>query len=660
MAGTRKTAVISYKELSDSESDTFKHRHPTDLKRRKRKKNKKLHVKNVAPTEGTLTKSITPPWAVFPLDIIHEIFRWLQPIDLLQLARSTRTLRNHLMSKVSLSLWKSSRRNVLGGAPECPEYMSEPAFAQLLFSDECFVCGKKTNWMFWEVKMRCCNECFSGRKFPEIDNTSLVKELLPGISGGGSRRRYYIPAIYEIATAIEDHENRTLARVPGAEEAFEEFKMMQKNKVTAMLKDVPVYERWKTTHENLVRARDQELRAKREGVFTTKLLAEGHDPLDIHSAFYAFDTREELTEDGWNAIRRDVAKFVARRKNDRLEWARKSLVNDRRAVAVTVLTAHPIKANIGANAFSPSLREVASGFEPIRLVVDREDNDEVTAEDFDGVLEGVEEWVDEWRIKKRMDLLEIMVSAGAAAIADPPTEQDFSRLKLATTMFSCKTPLGLRRCEQAGGGLMCFTLLGRHSWRCRTFRRCRSSGFPWYTECLRYSKKAEEMIRQLVVAAGLDPETTTADEMDGLNARFYCQGCPKWDGLPRSWRNCAAHFQEHPFATFQGWVVVPPVDKIKIIRREIHNMADAGCRLKCSLHHHEGYESASSFQRHLRFFCRSHPESGELNFEDVLFDPLVPPQPISLDGRTSESMPPPVPPSNEISKSSHRRRRRRK
>ncbi|KAG9002420.1 hypothetical protein FRB94_003939 [Tulasnella sp. JGI-2019a] len=73
MAGTRKTAVISYKELSDSESDTFKHRHPTDLKRRKRKKNKKLHVKNVAPTEGTLTKSITPPWAVFPLDIIHEV-----------------------------------------------------------------------------------------------------------------------------------------------------------------------------------------------------------------------------------------------------------------------------------------------------------------------------------------------------------------------------------------------------------------------------------------------------------------------------------------------------------------------------------------------------------------------------------------------------------
>ncbi|KAG9002423.1 hypothetical protein FRB94_003942 [Tulasnella sp. JGI-2019a] len=44
-----------------------------DLKRRKRKKNKKSHEKTVALTDVTPAESITPPWTVFPLDIIHEV-----------------------------------------------------------------------------------------------------------------------------------------------------------------------------------------------------------------------------------------------------------------------------------------------------------------------------------------------------------------------------------------------------------------------------------------------------------------------------------------------------------------------------------------------------------------------------------------------------------
>ncbi|KAG9008194.1 hypothetical protein FRB93_006762 [Tulasnella sp. JGI-2019a] len=542
--------------------------------------------------------------------------------------------------------------------------MSEPAFARLLFTEECFASpGSSFPGSSGINGSRNCSfiagNCLS-RKFPEIENISLVKELLPSIlnrHSGRGFRRYYIPAIYEIATAIEDHENLILARTPGAEEAFEELKTTQKSKISVMLRDAPVFDKWYSTYRELVSARDAELTARRKEVFTAKLLAEGYDPDDIRSTFYTFSSTKPLTEDGWNAIRSDVVDAVTLCKTNRLEWARKRLVNARRAIANRVLTNHPIKANIDANAFSPSLEELTSGFEPISLVVDREDNGAARAEDFNGVLEGIEEWVEEWRTKRQTDMLEIMVAAGSAAISDPPMEQDVARLRLATTMFSCKKSLSLRRSGESGGGLMCPTLLGQHSSRCRTFKSYRlGNHFRPKTACLRYHSETEEMIHQLIVTVRQDPETTTADQIDDLDTRFYYQGCPKWDGLARSWRNCAAHFREHPLSTFQGWVVVPPADKIEIVRREISNVTDPGCRVKCSRHGWRGYESASSFQRHINH-CLWY--SGDLKLEDVSFDPLVPPQPISLDGRTSESMSPPVSPSNEISKSSRRRQRRR-
>ncbi|KAG8995385.1 hypothetical protein FRB94_009176 [Tulasnella sp. JGI-2019a] len=425
-----------------------------------------------------------------------------------------------------------------------------------------------------------------------------------------------------MVAAIKNYEDLVLA--PGTGEPFEKFKTTQKNHLAAMRVDARVYDYWHVTQKELVRAK-----AEKEAAFTVKLLAEGHDHLgDIHSAFGAFDKAECLTDDGWIAIQNHAVAAVVQCKKERTQLARKPLLHRRRSVAVTVLMG---EANINEDIFNPSLDEVASLFEPIRLVVDREDDEEATAKDVHDALEGVEVWVREWRTEKRSRMLQIMVSAGATAIADPPKEQDFARLKLATTMFFCTAPPPQRASEQAGGRLMCCTLLEKH------FRRCRTGmgGFLWNTACLKYSNEASEMIRQLAVAVGRDPETTTADQMDDLNARFYCQGCPKWKKLVRSWRNCAAHFEDHPLDMFQGWLVVSPADTIKIIRHEISNMADASYRLKCSHHHLEGYRSPSSFWDHFR---SAHSE--EFKLEDVIINPLVPPQPISLDREISQPVPP--------------------
>ncbi|KAE9389351.1 hypothetical protein BT96DRAFT_766429, partial [Gymnopus androsaceus JB14] len=62
-----------------------------------------------------------------------QIFMHLEPGDLLQLARTSKDLRNVLMSKSSESIWRTARENIEPGLPRLPDDLSEPEYAHLLF-----------------------------------------------------------------------------------------------------------------------------------------------------------------------------------------------------------------------------------------------------------------------------------------------------------------------------------------------------------------------------------------------------------------------------------------------------------------------------------------------------------------------------------------------
>ena len=63
------------------------------------------------------------------------------PRDLLSLARTTRDFNDFLMSRRSARLsWKAAwERQVDPTLPACPPFLSEPAFANVLFSSICQV-----------------------------------------------------------------------------------------------------------------------------------------------------------------------------------------------------------------------------------------------------------------------------------------------------------------------------------------------------------------------------------------------------------------------------------------------------------------------------------------------------------------------------------------
>ena len=71
---------------------------------------------------------------IYPERASAQIFAELGPMDLVHLARTSKALRQVLMSRKSMSVWIVARRNAtITKAPEPPEDMSEPAWALLLF-----------------------------------------------------------------------------------------------------------------------------------------------------------------------------------------------------------------------------------------------------------------------------------------------------------------------------------------------------------------------------------------------------------------------------------------------------------------------------------------------------------------------------------------------
>ncbi|KAF9473295.1 hypothetical protein BDN70DRAFT_925244 [Pholiota conissans] len=95
-----------------------------------------------------------------PMDILFEIFGQLNPIDLLSMARTTKAFRNILMSRTSITAWRAARSNI-AALPDCPDDLSEPQYATLMFLTRCSVCHRDLSIVHisWYSRARCCNSC---------------------------------------------------------------------------------------------------------------------------------------------------------------------------------------------------------------------------------------------------------------------------------------------------------------------------------------------------------------------------------------------------------------------------------------------------------------------------------------------------------------------
>lgn len=84
------------------------------------------------------------------------------PIDLLHLARASRFLRSLLLTTSARPMWIRAIASV-ENLPGCPEDMSEPSYAALMFESGCQECSnhRVKSEIYYEGRFRVCKSCLT-------------------------------------------------------------------------------------------------------------------------------------------------------------------------------------------------------------------------------------------------------------------------------------------------------------------------------------------------------------------------------------------------------------------------------------------------------------------------------------------------------------------
>ncbi|KAI0329839.1 hypothetical protein GY45DRAFT_1337187 [Cubamyces sp. BRFM 1775] len=104
-----------------------------------------------------------------PLDIFYEVASYLNPVDLLQLSRASKEPRAFMLSRKSRLLWVKAFGNIVPEMPACPEHLSEPSYAHVVFERICDACGTgHAVKVDYATPVRLCSECWKSKPGAEV------------------------------------------------------------------------------------------------------------------------------------------------------------------------------------------------------------------------------------------------------------------------------------------------------------------------------------------------------------------------------------------------------------------------------------------------------------------------------------------------------------
>ncbi|KAJ7035062.1 hypothetical protein C8F04DRAFT_1395128 [Mycena alexandri] len=528
----------------------------------------------------------------FPLDVLFEIFGQLNPKDLINLSRTTKELRGILMNRSNLFIWKNSRAQV-EGLPEIPRDLNEPQYAALAFDGHCHKClTTPVQTVIWTARMRLCKKCIQEDFVPvstleaETRLESALINLVPLFEDRHRfrRRGSHANLFYSLSFATKLKEEtacyRTQGilreRTPGYAEWFKgkSEKMQEMQAVSEPTSYVihGSHVRWKHAKlcaawlENRKNDRTDELdearRLRREGI-VERLTALGwgeeipHHLEEIESHKLVRQPKE-LTDRIWKNIEAPLVEFLTGLKKTRLEIAHTRIIQERRELASQVYKT--FRETFPADTVFPANVDMISP-EPFRAIIeDTSINPEVkvTEETFAAALLQVPDFSAKWRRSKDEELVEIMKT-----MVTNSTKAD---LHLATTFFRWSTSSEAVGYPQI---LVCSSAIAFSSYEytdeTHTLRQALREN-PWNAKSLiRFNIQASLNVRAVVEACGLDPDVTTAAEMDEINPAMECLACNDvtYGRLIMRWIQTANHSCATP-----SWRCLKPDDELRVEAQE--------------------------------------------------------------------------------------------
>ncbi|GJE90741.1 F-box protein [Phanerochaete sordida] len=515
-----------------------------------------------------------------PLDIIFEIFSKLQPGDLTALSRSNKAFRKMLLHRSSITIWQAARNNV-PGLPDCPPELSEPAYANLVFTSNCHYCGKQGIQVIeWLLLVRCCKSCrenssifFDATNHPNDRKRDWLRLYFPSIIRG---RSVYV-RMTDLIPFLADWERRG-----DKDEQLDVLLKETMENTTRLKQRIVQYQVW---DEGRNRSREQELdsiRAQRRRAVWAKLAIlglGGEEALLSGSQKDRLENMEgmkeptPLTERNWLKIKNPIISFI---RNARKERVRK----ERSAPYCNVLNA--MIPHLDAYGRTQPLTECfPTTMEFCSIPSVREYIDELitpgTTIDpvrFNMLIpSAIEEWSD--NISRHLTQLLPPWLAGPSNAAG---------LRSALVWFRCANSSKYSvSCEDTTLGFPRI-LVHQHVRRERRAaddpqgadddlanavrENCLRSPYVFDADELRanvaFDVHASFAAAELVQACGLDPARATAQEMDACDARVACVPCRQ----VMSWRKAVAHVYKPCHKGRREWVVLDGEDTNALLRLE--------------------------------------------------------------------------------------------
>ncbi|KAG9042930.1 hypothetical protein FS837_010214 [Tulasnella sp. UAMH 9824] len=390
----------------------------------------------------------------------------------------------------------------------------------------------------WNHRLRLCSRCgnagvilIAGSKarkaFPDILDVEMLLDLLPYSNSGSSRVETY----YRMKD-IEDIGAEWATMRERSEAEIQEFKSRKVSEAEEIMAHGTLCKIWDRDCKILKGKQRNEVKEARRNELFSRLEALGHHPEDVRDPqitnHASFNTSAALTEKRWETIRPALEALVEDIKTQRLQRERLQIIDQRQALAESLLKVYQVPSDI-PRAFQKPLEEFL--FWPsFSFVIHQPNEVSVNAFDFQLALDELPDLLAHAAKEIRADLLRRMIDGGATNV-DPSSiglgfdkirpESDLDEIQLATSTFFCRSEYnGLPFCGKDD--------LGTHS--CYVV-----SGVKHH--CLYYDRRASNVVAALLAMANLDPNTTVK-QMDEMDMRFYRPGWPKPTApLALNWRD---------------------------------------------------------------------------------------------------------------------------
>ncbi|KAI0689357.1 hypothetical protein C8T65DRAFT_672976 [Cerioporus squamosus] len=518
-----------------------------------------------------------------PLDILVEIFSLLHPRDLVNLARTARDFRAFLMSRDSAPFWRAARKQV-DGLPDCPPFLSEPAYANLVFSTHCHGCAISdgSNIAVWEFAARYCAQCQSEQLVSTTSARVLVSQiqdnirdpvlLATHISSTRYPGDYYHRPDFDRLKAVWDGGfSSDMERIQFCECARRDVRLRREFSTSISRwveeEDARKYAELKLLREGRINEYVSSLEHVLEHSFYLRVEQRLRDEgwgreldwrdgaaLGHIKTMQSVRKAEKLSDRAWTTIRKDAIKVLEKHRNYRLCAERVEELQPRLALLSSLFEQWERAQNprTADTDWHPTFADLAL-MPPFRDCIDVSAE---TAFEDDTLLKMqilFPELVATWREERKADFLKMITDA----LGSVPDDVDPLSLAVATldctrcSYKSMRWPQFLaHQCARRRQFLFFMTDDTRTLYGQAVLAACNrlSRSYMWDSKAFVFNPSLDRT-RSAIEACGKDPNTVTYEDMESCDVRVVCSECRRhcqvldWKMAARQETSCSGSFQ---------------------------------------------------------------------------------------------------------------------